>query len=430
MRRALIGLLLSLFALAPAACAQQTPPLLTYVGAEDTSYAWTKDADAPPMPGSTVMKVRMTSQTWQGIPWQHVLWVIRPEKVRENPAVLLMVTGGRGEKPSSEMALIAATAGAHGIPVAVLYGIPNQPLFGGKREDALIAHTFVECMKTGDLSWPLLFPMVKSVVRAMDTIQEVAEKEWKAPVKGFVVSGASKRGWTSWLTGAADPRVLGIAPMVYDNLNLGPQMRQQLACYGAYSEQIRDYTELGIQQVLETPQGKALAAAVDPYALRDRLKIPKLMVNGTNDPYWTLEAARLYFDDLAGEKHLLYVPNTGHGLGDFGDVIASILALTRACEEGRKLPEVKWTYREEAGGLRLTVATAEKPVKVAFWTAESPTLDFRGAKWQEQPMSGDKAEFLLEKPKEGHRAFFGQVRVRSGAIEFPLSTAPRIVSAK
>ena len=32
-------------------------------------------------------------------------------------------------------------------------------------------------------------------------------------VSKFVVAGASKRGWTTWTTGAVDPRVVGIEPV-------------------------------------------------------------------------------------------------------------------------------------------------------------------------------------------------------------------------
>ena len=41
---------------------------------------------------------------------------------------------------------------------------------------------------------------------------------------------------------------------------------------------------------------------VDPFTYRDRLTKPKLLINGTNDRYWTLDALDLYWNDLQGAE--------------------------------------------------------------------------------------------------------------------------------
>ncbi|MEZ6081955.1 MAG: PhoPQ-activated protein PqaA family protein [Pirellulaceae bacterium] len=41
---------------------------------------------------------------------------------------------------------------------------------------------------------------------------------------------------------------------------------------------------------------------------------------------------------IAGEKHLLYVPNAGHGIKDYARVIGSISALHRSRHGGKPLP--------------------------------------------------------------------------------------------
>src|SRR5690606_4243730 len=141
-----------------------------------------------------------------------------------------------------------------------------------------------------DYTWPLLFPMVKSALKAMDAIQEFAKQELDHSVENFVVSGASKRGWTTWLTAATgDSRVKAIAPMVIDILNMPVNLQYQLDSYGEYSEQIQDYVNLGIVQSIETEEGRALATMIDPYSYRKELTVPKMIFIGTNDEYWTVE---------------------------------------------------------------------------------------------------------------------------------------------
>ena len=201
-------------------------------------------------------------------------------------------------------------------PVAILSDIPNQPLFGGLVEDDLLAHTFVQFIATQDPTWPLLLPMVKAVVRAMDAIQAFLPRQLKPQVTGFLLSGASKRGWTTWLTPAVDDRVRGIAPLVYDNLDLARQMQHQRETWGHFSGQIAQYTERGLPQRLLSGEKAAveLAAIVDPFSYRQHLTVPKLIVLGTNDRYWPLDALNLYYDALIGERYILYMPNAGHEL--------------------------------------------------------------------------------------------------------------------
>ena len=290
--------------------------LLDYVQKPEPHYAWKLKQKIDHLLG-TVYDIELTSQTWEGIDWTHQLQVYQPKDVKPTPTMLLFNTGGKSSTGSTLMGF--AMASQIGSPVAILYGIPNQPLLDGKKEDALIAETFVRYLDTKDADWPLLFPMTKSVVKAMDALQEFSKQEWNTPVKSFVISGASKRGWTTWLTGACDPRVQAIAPMVIDTLNMVEQMAHQKETLGAYSDMIHDYTERGLVPIPPKEDAKHLWKMVDPYFYRDKLKMPKLIINGANDPYWSTDALNLYWDDLPGDKWVTYVPNAGHKLQQGGD---------------------------------------------------------------------------------------------------------------
>ena len=362
--------------------------------------------------GTTREEIEMTSQQWQGTTWTHRLTIFRPEKSDFADTAIIYVTFGDAVKPE-EIAVGAAVAKQTGATFVNLSGIPKQPLWGFK-EDGLISYTFEQYMKTGDATWPLLLPMTKSVVKTMDAISEYSRQPGRTPIRRFVILGASKRGWTTWLAGAVDKRVIGIVPIVYDNLNLAKQMPRQLETWGKYSAQIQEYTDRGLQAQLTTPRGQQLGAMVDPWTYRDRLTMPKLIVNGTNDPYWTLGALNVYIDDLRGPTNVLYAPNGGHDLGGMAAaqlVLQSVGGWFRRVAANKPVPtaellsdvssDAKTSLAKEhktqianvldkyARTFIVTTDAAkvgETATRAKLWVARSATRDFRQAQWTSIPM--------------------------------------------
>lgn len=414
--------------------AQQSSSLLvSYVTRDDGAFSWVREGKTETPLGVTIHELRLTSQKWKDIIWQHTLLVVQPSKVTTDTAVLFITGGTTESRGDTQTRLLTATIAAQiQAIVAVLFAVPNQPLFNGLTEDNLIAHTFVKVLETGDKEWACLLPMTKSAVKAMDAVQQFAEKELGLKINGFVVTGASKRGWTTWLTATADPkRVKGIAPIVYDNLNIPAQMRHQKEVFGDYSEQIREYAERGLLDlVVSDGKVQELVQLVDPYFYRERLTMPKLIINGTNDRYWALDAANFYFDDLLGEKYILYVPNAGHSLeGGLDRVLRTFVAFFNKVTGRIKFPKLQWRWEAEGNSKMLTIRSEPMPKEVLIWTAKAPTRDFRDAKWSSQTLSVSNGEFkfTLNSPERGYLAAFAEVVYEIGGQQFSLCTTIRIV---
>jgi PhoPQ-activated pathogenicity-related protein len=429
--------------IAPSLTAAEIGPLQAYVDKKDDSFRWVKRRDGE-IGGTKFSELILTSQKWKDTLWKHQLFVIQPSTLKKNTDhALLVIEGGRWhpsladlpkgeERLPGEAPVFAAIAEQLATPVAVLLQVPQQPIFDGKVEDQAIAHTFAQFLKTGDDEWPLLLPMTKSAVRGMDAVQQFAARELGLKLQTFTVSGASKRGWTTWLTGAVDPRATAIAPMVIDMLNMGPQMKHQVESFGDYSPMINDYTDLGLQKQLETKAGKRLVSIVDPFSYRTQLTQPKLVILGTNDPYWPVDALNLYWNDLAGEKYILYVPNNAHGLRDIGRLAGSINALHKHTNGGPKLAQIDWRHEAASNGLTLRVSASEKPQRVRAWVATSPTRDFRPAKWVSHDMTadGDEHVYKLATPTAGYAAVFGEAVFDGEPLAYYLSTTMRLLKAK
>ncbi len=346
---------------------------------------------------------------------------------------MLFITGDTYTAPNQlETDRFHEVAQGAGAVVAILNEVPNQPLYDGRKEDALIAFTFDQYLKTSDPTWPLLFPMVKSALRAMDALQSFAEQEFDQRIERFVVSGESKRGWTSWLTAAVDTRVVAIAPMAIDMLKMKAQLDWTEKMYGQQSAQISDYTDLNLHRKLDDPPMQTLRAWVDPYSYRRSFTMPKLLLLGTNDPYWVVDSLRHYWSDLPEPKLVFQTPNAGHDLAGGHDAWQTLTAWFQMIADRQALPKLEWQLRDGTDGAAGLTVRVDRPVtKVRLWTAHSADRDFRDEKWTSRELEiqpgSSQASADVPKPAAGFTAFLAEVELTaSTGHTYKLSTQVQV----
>jgi len=401
--------------------AQQTvtpeTALQSYLNNGDKSLKW-ELKDSFTQDDATFYNLLVTSQKWREFTWTHQLTIIVPKENKYDGA-LLFITGGSNKnelpnwsnkKDDKLLLSLGGVANTNKAIVALLKQTPNQPFFGDLTEDALISYTLHNFKKDKDYTWPLLFPMVKSAVRAMDVVQEFSKQKLNHDVNRFVVSGASKRGWTTWLTGANDKRVAAIAPMVIDILNMPVSLDYQIKSWGDYSIQIEDYVKLGIPQNSNTPDGSAITTMIDPYSYRSKLTMPKLIIMGTNDEYWVVDNIKNYLKDIPGNNMLHYVPNVGHDLGGGKQAMEALGAFFGNTLTNSPYPVCEWKQSTDKKGVNLAVkATADPLVDVILWSADSKDQDIRDDKWTGKSLGiKNKSKISINQafPANGFRAFY------------------------
>jgi PhoPQ-activated pathogenicity-related protein len=416
-----------------------------YVAHRDPAYSYRVEKENEKEGGKT-FTVALKSQAWRTkeevdrTVWEHWVVIAKPAKVTSKTAFLFISGGRNGPEPPKRADELVEKIALETNTVAVeLKMVPNQPLvFGGdgkgRSEDDLIAYTWKKFLETGDETWPARLPMVKSAVRTMDCVQELlrSERGGKVEIEKFVVAGGSKRGWTTWCTAAVDKRVQAAIPIVIDVLNVDASMRHHVAVYGFYSAAVGNYYEHGIMQWQRDDRLKKLYEIEDPFSYRDRLTMPKYVVNASGDEFFCPDSSQFYWNELKGEKSLRYVPNAPHSLKN-SDARESIVAFYQMVLAGRERPTYSWKF-EGDGSIRVTAK--EKPKAARLWQATNPNArDFRfyaiGPAYSQQPLEPEKDGAYLgriEPPAKGWTAFYVELDFDSGGkVPLKLSTAVRVL---
>ncbi|NOR33896.1 MAG: PhoPQ-activated pathogenicity-like protein PqaA type [Bacteroidales bacterium] len=358
-------------------------PLKAYVETADDAFRY-EIIETVRGESWTEYRVHMVSGTWltseevDETEWWHWLTMVVPDEIRETESLMHIGGGSRSDTipgaANKEMINAALTTGS---VVSYLHNVPFQPIdftgdnVDGVFEDDLIAFAWLQFMQGGateDLQhWLPRFPMSRAVVRAMDVVQEICESKHQE-VDGFFVTGASKRGWTTWTVAAVDERVVGIASVVIDMLNLIPSFQHHWQCYGEWAPAIDPYVNLGIMDWMEEDEFLAMLKLVEPYQFLDRLTMPKLLINATCDEFFVTDSWKYYWNDLQGENYLQYVPNVGHGLhGSY--LPENLLSFYQRTITESEIPNFKWCIRHDT-----IYAEVEAGIdyQIRIWEAVNP----------------------------------------------------------
>ncbi|PWN07229.1 PhoPQ-activated pathogenicity-related family protein [Rhodohalobacter mucosus] len=446
-RSILVSLITLTFILSSCGETATEHPFEAYVTDPHPSYSYELQSTIEGSSHTTYV-IRMVSQEWlteeivDETEWRHWLTVVVPNNI-EHQTSLLMIGGGshNDEPPAEAPSIVLEAALATGSVTAHLDNVPAQPLTfiddanRERYEDDIIAYGWRMFLTGGamdeDAAWLSRLPMTAAAMRAMDTVEDFTLSELGLTVNDFVVTGASKRGWTAWTTAIFDNRVVAIVPAVIDLLNLESSFEHHWRAYGEWSPAIEEYEEEQIMLWQESKEYARLADIVDPYSYLDSLRMPKYIINAASDEFFLPDSWQFYWHDLPGRKHLRYIPNTGHSLSGT-DMHEGLIAFYSSILNRSELPQFEWSATNDQ--LTVRYDPANPPDRLRLWNAHNPEgRDFRlyviDRIWMARELDIEQdgeVTVMLDHPSSGFTAWFVEAEFNSDSA-YPFTETSGVV---
>ncbi len=394
--------------------------------------------------------VKMISGEWldskkvDQVEWWHYVDIIIPKQTTSSTGIMFIDGGQKSEDYFRLDEQSIRNAIKTEAVIVNVSNIPFQPLNflsseqDSFEEDDLIAFAWNKFLKQGakqkDVEWLPRFPMTRAIVRAMDLAQEIVLQN-DIEVKDFVVSGASKRGWTAWTTAAVDSRVKAVVPMVIDMLNLVPSFENHYRSYGEFSPAVQEYVNYNIQDWLGTEEFKVLMSYIEPFSFIDKFTMPKYIINAGSDEFFSTDSWRFYYDKLPGEKIIRYVPNKNHSL-DGRYLTEDLVSYFYRVINDIEIPSLSWNLSDNK---LIAELNYDGDYDVSVWTAKNDNgRDFRlweeGELWEETSigkLANNKYELNVSSNLKGYKATMIEFTIDPES-EFPLiiSTGPFVFPEK
>ena len=381
---------------------------------DDGVYGYKFISENKDDPNITIRTYILYSQTWPvkkytDIPtttWQHKLVFYIPKQVSHTKA-LLYVNGGYNKNKNGSDEFFDSKEHIDYTNIAVnnkalvveIEDVPNQYLFFDgvpKREDQIMAYTYKMVMDNPMQNAYLAghLPMAKAIVKAMDASQEILKREYGIDITGFVLSGASKRGWAVWLAALEDDRVKAIVPIVINILNTQKSIFYICETYGGICPPaLGDYEKEGITSMINTPAATKLMQIEDPFnylgsdydsKYKERLAIPKYIIAASGDDFFVPDSSKWYFKKLPGtNNYIRYLPNSMHYFKGnmISDSTNSLQSINKALDSyfyfilhDISLPKIHWILHDN----KIELASSLKPQEIKLWVSNNErTRDFR-----------------------------------------------------
>ena len=394
--------------------------------------------------------IKMISGEWldskkvDQVEWWHYVDIIIPKQTTSSTGIMFIDGGEKSDDYFRLDAQSIENAIKTEAVIVNVSNIPFQPLNflsseqDSFEEDDLIAFAWNKFLKQGakqkDVEWLPRFPMTRAIVRAMDLAQEIVLQN-DIVVKDFVVSGASKRGWTAWTTAAVDSRVKAVVPMVIDMLNLVPSFENHYRSYGEFSPAVQEYVNYNIQDWLGTEEFKVLMSYIEPFSFIDKFTMPKYIINAGSDEFFSTDSWRFYYDKLPGEKIIRYVPNKNHSL-DGRYLTEDLVSYFYRVINDIEIPSLSWNLSDNK---LIAELDYDGEYDVSVWTAKNDNgRDFRlweeGELWEETSigkLANNKYELNVNSNFKGYKATMIEFTIDPES-EFPLiiSTGPFVFPEK
>jgi hypothetical protein len=199
-------------------------------------------------------------------------------------------------------------------------------------------------------------------------------------------------------------------------LKFAPSVENQRKTYGAFAAPLQDYANRKVLDRFRTVEGTELIREADPFSFRERVTIPKYIVNVSGDQFYPPDSSHYYINNLNGETRIRYVANTDHGGSGTGFVnaVTGILAWTQNLIIGGTRPSVNWNLLP---GQNLQITVNNPAATALLWSASNPNArDFRletiGPTWISTPVVFDlngQATVELDTPPAGWSGYFVEV---------------------
>jgi len=391
-------------------------PLDDYVNKPDPNFKWRDTGSEIKLAFGKGYLLNVTSQQWldetravgpNGALWTHQVLVIVPDEIKVKDRAMIYITGGCNENPGLPsatdeepllMSLVSKQTGSIGV---VLFQIPNchmmypsDPSKSHRSEDAMISWAWHQFLTTQDPEWLPRLPMVKAAMAAMRSVQEYTTEKKLAEIDGWLVSGASKRGWTTWMTGAVNcptcPKVVALAPIVPIVPDLKAAMHHMFQAYGGWTFAFDDYTAVNLTREVDSPGFEALLKIVDPMSYIDRLaKLPKAVILASDDEFMMFEWTRLWYSNNWGETHLTICPNAEHSEATGIPTLVPTLAnFANSVYLNGTRPKYDFSLDLEKGKITVTVPETQKVGKVVLRHAHTLGHKRRDFRWVALPEDG------------------------------------------